>query len=180
MKVTASHQKTITFLQKRLYTKTQYSQFPNYHFGEEQRIMEKHRTLVGILNIVYECFTLIGACVLFAIAIGFRYFFEVLSRYNHNGIDDIPPELMDIIPFILTAVGILLLVFSLVGIIAAIGVMKRKEWGRITMLVISFFNLIHIPLGTVLGVYSIWVLLNDESIRIFNPPITAPAEKSTI
>jgi hypothetical protein len=58
--------------------------------------------------------------------------------------------------------------------------MKKKEWGRITMLVISFFNLIHIPLGTVLGVYSIWVLLNDETIRLFNPALHAPVEKSTI
>jgi hypothetical protein len=142
--------------------------------------MEKHITLVGILNIVYESFALIGACVLFAIAIGFRYFFELLSRYNHRGMDDIPPEVMDIVPFILTAIGILLLVFSLVGIIGAIGVMKKKEWGRITILVISFFDLIHIPLGTVLGVYSIWVLLNDETIRLFNPALHAPVEKSTI
>ena len=141
--------------------------------------MEKHITLVGILNIVYEFFALIGACVLFAIAIGFRYFFEVLSRYNHHGMDEIPPEILEIVPIILIAIGILILVFSIIGIIGAIGVIKRKEWGRIMMLVISFFNLIHIPLGTVLGVYSIWVLLNDESIRLMNPTANAPVEKST-
>ena len=48
------------------------------------------------------------------------------------------------------------------------------------MLVMSFFNLIRIPLGTILGVYSIWVLLNDETIRLFNPILNPPAEKSTI
>jgi hypothetical protein len=142
--------------------------------------MEKHISLVGILNIVYEFFSLIGACVLFAIALGFRYFFELISRYDHHGMNEMPPELLDIVPLILTAIGILLFVFSIVGIIGAIGVMKKKEWGRITMLVISFFNLIHIPLGTVLGVYSIWVLLNDETIRLFNPTLHAPVEKSTI
>ncbi len=142
--------------------------------------MEKHITLVGILNIVYEFFALIGACVLFAIAMGFRYFFEVLSRYHHNGMDEIPPEILEIVPIILTAIGILILVFSILGIIGAIGVIKRKEWGRIMMLVISFFNLIHIPLGTVLGVYSIWVLLNDETIRLMNPTVNAPVEKSTL
>jgi len=71
--------------------------------------------------------------------------------------DEIPPELEDIIPFILTAIGILIFVFAIIGIIGAVGVIKRKEWGRIVMLVTSFFNLIHIPLGTILGVYSIWV-----------------------
>ncbi|MCX6121016.1 MAG: hypothetical protein NTX44_05310 [Ignavibacteriales bacterium] len=142
--------------------------------------MEKHFTLVGILNIVYDSFALIGSFVLFAIAIGFRYFFELISRYNHHGMDEVPPEVLDIVPFILTVIGILILVFAIIGIIGAVGVMKRKEWGRITLLVISFFNLIHIPLGTVLGVYSIWVLLNDETIRLFNPVPNTPVEKSTI
>ena len=141
--------------------------------------MEKHISLVGILNIVYESLSLIGAFVLFAIAFGFRYFFEFISRYDHHGMNEMPPELLDIIPFILTAIGILLFVFSIIGIIGAIGVMKKKEWGRITILVISFFDLIHIPLGTVLGVYSIWVLLNDETVKLFNPVPLAPVEKST-
>jgi len=48
---------------------------------------------------------------------------------------------------------------------------KRKEWGRILALVVSFFNLIWFPLGTALGVYSIIILLNDESVKIFNPQI---------
>ena len=142
--------------------------------------MEKHSTLVGILNIVYESLGIIGSFVLFAIAIGFRYFFEFISRFDHHGMDEVPPELMDIIPFILTVIGIFILVFSIIGIIGAVGVIKRKEWGRITLLVISFFNLIHIPLGTILSVYNIWVLLNDESIRLFNPVLNVPVEKSTI
>ena len=142
--------------------------------------MEKHISLVGILNIVYNALGLIGAFVLFAIAIGFRYFFELISRCGRHGMDEIPPEVMDILPFILSSIGILVLIFSIIGIIGAVGVLKRKEWGRIVMLVISFFNLIHIPLGTILGVYSIWVLLNDETIRLFNPILNAPAEKSTI
>jgi len=139
--------------------------------------MEKHISLVAILNIVYEAFGLIGAFVLFAISIGFRYFFGFISRCSHHGMDEIPPEILDIVPIILTVIGILLLVFSIVGLIAAVGVLKRKEWGRIIMLVISFFHLIRIPLGTVLGVYSIWVLLNDETIRLFNPAAQIPAVK---
>jgi hypothetical protein len=142
--------------------------------------MEKHISLVGILNIVYNALGIIGAFVLFAIAIGFRYFFELISRCGHHGMDEIPPEVMDILPFIMSIIGILVLTFSIIGIIGAVGVLKKKEWGRIIMLVTSFFNLIRMPLGTVLGVYSIWVLLNDETIRLFNPVLNVPAEKSTI
>jgi hypothetical protein len=142
--------------------------------------MEKHISLVGILNIVYESLSILGAFVLFVIAMSFRYFFQFISRYSHHGIDEIPPEIIDIVPFILTVIGIFLLIFSIIGLIAAIGVLKKKEWGRITMLVMSFFNLIRIPLGTILGVYTIWALLNDETIRLFNPIAQAPVEKTTI
>jgi hypothetical protein len=152
----------------------------NEPIGKEQYIMEKHISLVGILNIVYESLSILGAFVLFVIAMSFRYFFQFISRYSHHGMDEIPPEIIDIVPFILTVIGIFLLIFSIIGLIAAIGVLKKKEWGRITMLVMSFFNLIRIPLGTILGVYTIWALLNDETIRLFNPIAQAPAEKTTI
>ncbi len=136
--------------------------------------MEKHISLVGILNIVYSSLSLIGAFVLFAISIGFNYFFEIISRCDPHGMEDVPTEVLNIVPIILTVIGFVLLVFSLIGIVAAIGVIKKKEWGRITLLVLSFFHLIRIPLGTILGVYSIWTLLNDETIKIFNPQPQAP------
>jgi hypothetical protein len=50
---------------------------------------------------------------------------------------------------------------------------------RILVLVVSFFNLLHVPLGTLLGVYSLWVLLNDETIRQFNPVMNMPLQKTT-
>jgi hypothetical protein len=142
--------------------------------------MEKHITLVGILNIVYEALSILGAFVLFAISIGFKYFFGLIARCDRHGMDEVPPELLNIVPIILTVIGIAILIFAVIGIIGAVGVIKKKEWGRITLLVMSFFHLVRIPLGTILGVYSIWVLLNDETVRLFNPVLTAPAEKPTI
>ncbi len=139
--------------------------------------MEKHITLVGILNIVYSSLAILGALILFALAIGFKYLFGLIARFSDNGMHEIPFEVLDIAPMILAFIGSLILIVSIIGIISAIGVMKKKEWGRIIVLVISFFNLIHIPLGTILGVYSIWVLLNDETIRLFNPIPSTPIEK---
>jgi hypothetical protein len=139
--------------------------------------MEKHITLVGVLNIVYRSLAIIGAIVLFTLAYGFRYFIEYFSRFDHHGMHEIPQPVFEIVPIILTIIGICILILSIAGIIGAIGVLKRKEWGRITLLVISFFNLVRFPLGTVLGIYSIWVLLNDEIIQIFNPISNPTIEK---
>ena len=140
--------------------------------------MEKHITLVGILNIVYRSLAIIGALVLFALSFGFRYFMEFISRFDHNDMHEIPPEVLNIVPIILTFVGVLIMIFAIAGIIGAVGVLRKKEWGRITLLIVSFFSLLSIPLGTILGVYSIWVLLNDETIRLFNPVLNTPVKKT--
>jgi hypothetical protein len=132
-------------------------------------LMEKHIKLVAILNIVYRGFITIGSIVLFILAAVFGRIMEFLERRGELHPSDFPSEILDIIPVIFVVIGIVMLLISLVAVIGSIGVLKRQEWGRITLLVVSFFNLIHVPLGTVLGVYSLWVLLNDEIIRIFNP-----------
>jgi len=131
--------------------------------------MEKHITLVGILNIVYRAIAIIGAIVLFLIAYGFNFIMRIISRFDHTDMQEVTPEVFCFIQTILATIGILILIFAVAGIIGSIGVLKRKEWGRITLLIVSFFSLLSIPLGTILGVYSIWVLLNDETIRLFNP-----------
>jgi hypothetical protein len=136
--------------------------------------MEKHIQLVGILNLVYRSLAILGALVLFVLAAGFEGFFDYLVRWGSIQPHEVPLEVLHIVPFILTLVGIIVLIVSVLGIIGALGVLKKKEWGRILLLVISFFSLIRIPLGTLLGIYSIWVLLNSETIKVFNPVHQAP------
>jgi hypothetical protein len=140
--------------------------------------MEKHITLAGILNIVCSSLGILGSLVLFALAVGFRYVMEFVGHMDHDGINEVPPEVLNIVPIILVFIGALILIVSIAGIIGSVGVIKKKEWGRITLLVVSFLHLIHIPLGTILGVYSIWVLLNDETIRLFNPAINTKPKKT--
>jgi hypothetical protein len=61
--------------------------------------------------------------------------------------------------------GQLLFKFLLYGLllICGIGLAKGKTWPRIPAILLSFFNLLNIPIGTVLGLYSIWVLLRARA-----------------
>jgi len=86
-------------------------------------------------------------------------------------IPDVDWEASQILRIVGVWAGGIIAFFSIPEIIAGVGLIKRKEWGRILALVVSFFNLIWFPLGTALGVYSIIILLNDESVKIFNPQI---------
>lgn len=68
-----------------------------------------------------------------------------------------------------TALVTFLLVLSLPGLITGIGLLKFKPWARIAGIVLSALHLIHIPIGTALGVYGLWVLLNRETEPLFQP-----------
>ena len=65
------------------------------------------------------------------------------------------------------SIGSILIFLSIPNIIGGIGLYKRQKWGRILALILCFLSLISIPFGTALGIYGIWVLLNEESKEIF-------------
>ncbi len=126
--------------------------------------MDRHIKLIGILWIVLGglsmVFGLLGSLLLFGISF----------------IPDMGPEA----PFILRTVGtIAVFFFALLGlpkIFAGIGLLKKKEWGRILTLIVSFISLLNIPLGTSLGIYSIVILVKEESVQYFKPPVKSPSQ----
>lgn len=61
-------------------------------------------------------------------------------------------------------------VLSLPGIIGGIGLLLRHGWARVVLLVVSFLQLINFPLGTALGIYTIWVLFQDDAREVFARP----------
>lgn len=66
-----------------------------------------------------------------------------------------------------TFLFLLLLIFSVPGIITGYGLIKFKPWGRIMGIVMSCLQLLNIPFGTALGVYGLWALLSTEGEAVF-------------
>ncbi|HRX12744.1 MAG TPA: hypothetical protein P5210_13880, partial [Draconibacterium sp.] len=58
-------------------------------------------------------------------------------------------------------------ILSIPGIIAGIGLLKRKEWARILTLILSVLSLVNFPIGTAIGAYSIWAMVQPEVIELF-------------
>jgi len=87
-----------------------------------------------------------------------------------------------------TAFGILSLIGTLAIIVmgflaipsiqAGIGLLIRKEWGRILALAVGFVSLIDFPFGTALGVYTIWLLFDNEAMKCFAATAQEPAVPS--
>lgn len=58
--------------------------------------------------------------------------------------------------------------FSLPQIVAGVGVLRRQEWARVLTLILSILALLRIPLGTVLGIFSLYVLTKREIVALFH------------
>ena len=128
--------------------------------------MRHHTTLVSVLHIVYSAMNLLFAVFLVGLVVVAERVLSVLIHERVISPYDVPVELLDVLPVLLFAVALAIVFFSLPGLIAAIAYLHHREWARITLLVVSFFYLIKIPLGTLLGGYSIWVLMQDETVAL--------------
>jgi hypothetical protein len=60
-----------------------------------------------------------------------------------------------------------LVLLSLPGIIIGIGLLRLRPWSRIAAIVLSILSLAMMPVGTLVGVYGLWVLFNRETERLF-------------
>ena len=59
--------------------------------------------------------------------------------------------------------GVVLGMFGVLHLVLAWGLFERESWARVLGLVMGFLALLRFPLGTALGIYTLWVLLPEES-----------------
>ena len=59
--------------------------------------------------------------------------------------------------------GIILALFGVLHLALAWGLFERDPWARFLGLVLGFLALLRFPLGTALGIYTLWVLLPETS-----------------
>lgn len=74
-----------------------------------------------------------------------------------------------------TAVGLLLIALGIPGIVAGYGLLARKTWGRALGIVVGILGMANFPVGTVIGIYALWVLLQEEATGYFAAPAAAAA-----
>ncbi len=115
----------------------------------------KHLTILSILMIVYDS-------IIFLIGLGLLKGFSFLSSIVTD------ETAMVVLSYIGTGVGTFLLIISIPGIIAGLGLVYRKSWSRIFGLIVCAIKLLNLPFGTALGFYGFWVLMKDESIELLN------------
>ena len=64
--------------------------------------------------------------------------------------------------------GMVLLVFGLAVLVAALGVRARRRWARVLLIVLAVISLGYFPIGTAIGGYTLWALLKHYGARLFS------------
>ena len=121
--------------------------------------MEKHINIVAALQIGISIFNLLIALLIFTL-------FKLIIGF----VDDSGSEM--VLSIIANVVAIVFIIISLPGIFAGLGLFKRQEWARILTLVLSVISIFNFPIGTGVGIYSIWALVQPEVVAEFNPPFS--------
>ena len=108
-----------------------------------------HVRLLGILWLALSAFRLLPGMFLISVF--------------HRGLGFLPPDVPHFLPGLLRAAGGLFLMGGVAGIITGWGLLERQPWARMLAIVLGCFNLVDMPFGTGLGVYTLWVLLPAKS-----------------
>ncbi len=119
--------------------------------------MRQHIPILGWCFIVYH-----GILAVLGIVVGVIVFGAGAASGER--------EAMFITGTVGAAIAIFLIVISLPGVIAGIGLLKFRPWARILAIIIGALHLLSFPFGTALGVYTLVVLLNAEAPAIFGAP----------
>ena len=111
-----------------------------------------HVSLSGILWIAYCVLEALGGCALVMVA---HFVFPPYS--------DHPAFLHPL----LTGLGIFLLAKAALALILGFALLERQPWARTLSLFLAILALLNVPIGTALGIYTLWVFMSPQSERAF-------------
>jgi len=124
--------------------------------------MESHIKIVAVCHIILGVLGIMFS-LLFLVLMGGATLIVGMA----NGMNDsaLPMSVIAIVGLIFSGY---IFLSSIPGVIAGIGLLKYAGWARILTIIISILYIpVHFPFGTLLGIYSLWVLFSSESSILF-------------
>ena len=113
--------------------------------------MKTHIQVVALLHIALGALSVIGAIVLFA----------CLGLAGTIVLTQGEPGAAGILGLVAIIACGLLVLLGLPGIIGGWALLTERRWGRPLVIVLGVLSLFNIPIGTAVGIYTLWALLSD-------------------
>jgi len=116
--------------------------------------MRQHVTIAAALRIGAGVLWLLLAALIFVAVVG-------------GGLLSGDSEAIRITSIVGTVLAVVFGCLAIPGIVAGVGLLKYQNWARVLSLILSVIDLLVVPIGTLLGIYSIWVLAQKETEVLF-------------
>jgi hypothetical protein len=123
----------------------------------EDSKMKKHVTVVAAIQIGFATLGLVAAVAVF---------FALRFAMSQVGDDNTGQMVLN---FLSISLPFLIGGLSTLGLVGGIGLLAYKPWARYIVIVVAALGCLNIPIGTLRGVYTIWVLVQDETVKLFGP-----------
>jgi len=117
--------------------------------------VERHIKILGVIYIAFGALGILAALLLFVGLTG-------AGLWSENR------ETFLISASAATAVAIYLVLISTLAIIGGEGLLRRRSWARVLVIVLACLYLPSFPLGTAVGIYALWALTRHEARLAFS------------
>ncbi len=124
--------------------------------------LDNYRGKLRALSIVW----LVYAAVTLLLGFAGLTFARAFFAHGHFGPwigGPVPPAWMPIIHLAWIALS----VRTIVAVVAAWGLMEHAAWGRILAIIVAIISLLHFPLGTALGIWTLVMLLGSRNTLLY-------------
>lgn len=118
----------------------------------------EHNKIIGILHLVEGGLQIFGAILTTLFILGAGYYLQSSKELESYG------NWLLIFGLIFAPLS---LIFAFINLIAGWKVLKEKSGARMWGIVASFISLLNIPLGTAIGIYSLWFLFGVEGKEMY-------------
>lgn len=116
--------------------------------------MKDHIRIIAWLYIILGVLGIFGALIAFAVIAG-------------GGMISGDETAIYVTGIVALVIAVIVVLVSVPGIIAGLGLLKFKPWARILAIILALLNLPGFPIGTALGIYTLWAMLDSESSQLF-------------
>ena len=132
---------------------------------DQRKIDADHLKLLSIFHFVGAGLALLGILFLLAHFAMFHAFFANPAMWQNQKQVAPPPEFIAIFKWFYLVFGAWFLSSAILNVVS--GLCLRAKKCRTFSLVVAAINCLHLPLGTVLGVFTIIVLMRDSVRELY-------------
>lgn len=122
--------------------------------------IDQHKKVLGIIYIVTASLSIL-IMLLVSAFVGTLFQF-VIDKAVEEDADTI---LQAVKTFVTALVWVITIFVSIPSIIAGIGLLNKQRWALTLALILGCLKLLSFPIGTAIGVYSIWVYTENSRLE---------------